>query len=87
MDYIQKVLENLKVFTGSGSEKEEEQEKEKPEQLLEEVTFEGVANYIKGGCCEYTYRLANVFALRYTHQHFSSHHVDDEKLVCRHDVA
>ena len=28
-------------------------EKEKPEQLLENVTFEGVADYIRKGRCEY----------------------------------
>ena len=34
-------------------------EKEKPEQLLEEVTFEGVGKYIKEGHCEYTCKLYN----------------------------
>lgn len=55
MDYLQKVLDNLKLFTGSGSESKgasEAEKKEKPEQLLEDVTFEGVANYIKSGRCE-----------------------------------
>ena len=53
MDYLQRVLDGLKVFTGTGSETQEPlQEKEKPEQLLDEVTFEGIANYIKNGHCE-----------------------------------
>ena len=61
MDYLQRVLDNLKLFTGSGSESKEASEaekKEKPEQLLGEVTFEGVANYIKSGHCEF--KLANI---------------------------
>lgn len=57
MDYVQRVLDSLKVFTGTGSENQEagsetQEEKEKPEQLLDEVTIEGVANYIKNGHCE-----------------------------------
>ena len=53
MDYLQRVLNGLKVFTDTGSEAQEaSQEKEKPEQLLDEVTFEGVAKYIKNGRCE-----------------------------------
>ena len=52
--YIQQVLNKLKLFTETGSKKEAASvdEKEKPEQLLEEVTFEGVANYIKNGKCK-----------------------------------
>ncbi|XP_044163473.1 NAD-dependent protein deacetylase sirtuin-2-like [Acropora millepora] len=51
--YLQQVLDKLKLFTGTASEKEAASvdETEKPEQLLEEVTFEGVANYIKNGKC------------------------------------
>ena len=59
MDYLQRVMDNLRVFTRSSSDHEEaseeasEEEKEKPAQLLDEVTFEGIANYIKNGRCEY----------------------------------
>ena len=35
-------------------QKKKNQKKEKPEQLLEEVTFEGIGKYIKEGQCEYT---------------------------------
>ncbi|KAK2561078.1 NAD-dependent protein deacetylase Sirt2 [Acropora cervicornis] len=51
--YLQQVLDKLKLFTETASEKEAASvdETEKPEQLLEDVTFEGVANYIKNGKC------------------------------------
>ena len=52
MDYVQRVLNSLKLFTAPGAEEAPEKEKEKPEQLLDEVTFEGVANYIRNNCCE-----------------------------------
>ena len=54
--YLQQFLDKLKLFTAAGSKPEaaSEKEKEKPEQLLDEVTFEGVANYIRNGKCEYT---------------------------------
>ena len=48
LDFLQRLLAQLKPPTAS-----EGVEKEKPEQLLEEVTFEGVANYIKKGKCKY----------------------------------
>lgn len=51
--YLQQFLDKLKLFTATGSKREaaSEKEKEKPEQLLDEVTFEGVANYIRNGKC------------------------------------
>lgn len=47
LNFLQRLLAQLKPPTAS-----EGVEKEKPEQLLEEVTFEGVANYIKKGKCK-----------------------------------
>ncbi|KAJ7357403.1 hypothetical protein OS493_024914 [Desmophyllum pertusum] len=44
--FLQQLLSQFKLSTGQD---EDLPEKEKPEQLLEEVTFEGVANYIKKG--------------------------------------
>ena len=49
MGFLQQLLAKFRV----GSSDAALQEKEKPEQLLENVTFEGVANYIKKGQCEY----------------------------------
>ena len=48
--FLEKLLSKLKP----PSSDEALPEKEKPEQLLEEVTFEGVGKYIKEGHCEYT---------------------------------
>ena len=50
VSYLQKLLAKLKP----SSSDEALAEKEKPEQLLKEVTFEGVGKYIKEGQCEYT---------------------------------
>ncbi|KAJ7357460.1 hypothetical protein OS493_024976 [Desmophyllum pertusum] len=47
--FLQQLLSQFKLSTGQD---EDLPEKEKPEQLLEEVTFEGVANYIKKGRCK-----------------------------------
>ena len=54
MGFLQQLLSQFKLSTGQD---EDLPEKEKPEQLLEEVTFEGVANYIKKGRCEYNVAL------------------------------
>ncbi|PFX15478.1 NAD-dependent protein deacetylase sirtuin-2 [Stylophora pistillata] len=45
-NFLQRLLAQLKPPTSDVGEKE------KPEQLLEEVTFEGVTNYIKKGKCK-----------------------------------
>ena len=47
VDFLQQLLAQFKLTAGDAAEKE------KPEQLLEEVTFEGIANYIKKGKCKY----------------------------------
>lgn len=46
LNFLQRLLAQLKPPTSDVGEKE------KPEQLLEEVTFEGVTNYIKKGKCK-----------------------------------
>lgn len=49
MSFLEKLLAKFKPPSGD----EALSEKEKPEQLLEEVTFEGLAKYIKEGQCGY----------------------------------
>ena len=51
MDYLQRDLDSLKFSTGKTIEASEGK-KEKTEQFLDELTLEGVANYIKSGRCE-----------------------------------
>ena len=52
MDYLQRDLDILKLSTGETKEDSEGKNK-KPEQFLDELTLEGVANYIKSGHCEF----------------------------------
>lgn len=59
MNFLQQLLAKFKVESSEGAL----QEKEKPEPLLENVTFEGVANYIKKGQCEY-----NLYSRYFIHQ-------------------
>jgi len=59
---LEKLLSKLKPPSSDGALPE----KEKPEQLLEEVTFEGVGKYIKEGHCEYTINTGVLYALFYS---------------------
>ena len=52
MDYLQRDLDILKLSTGETKEASEGKNK-KPEQFLDELTLEGVGNYIKSGRCEF----------------------------------
>ena len=52
MDYLQRDLDILKLSTGETKEASEGKNK-KPEQFLDELTLEGVGNYIKSGHCEF----------------------------------
>ena len=53
MSFLEKLLAKFKP----PSSDEALPEKEKPEQLLEDVTFEGVGKYIKEGQCEYVLKI------------------------------
>ena len=59
LNALQKFLERLKVSAGVGIKNGEatEGEKEKPVQLLDEVTFEGIAKFIRSGRCEFIFLL------------------------------
>lgn len=50
LNFLQKFMEQLKLFTNPTQETEEE--KPKPEQLLEDVSLQGIANYIQSPKCK-----------------------------------
>ncbi|XP_073247817.1 NAD-dependent protein deacetylase sirtuin-2-like [Porites lutea] len=53
LNALQKFLQSLQISAGIGVKNGEanEEEKEKPVQLLDEVTFEGIAKFIRSGRC------------------------------------
>lgn len=53
LNALQKFLQSLQISAGTGVKNGEanEEEKEKPVQLLDEVTFEGIAKFIRSGRC------------------------------------
>lgn len=57
LNALQKFLQSLKISAGTGVKNGEanEEEKEKPVQLLDEVTFEGIAKFIRSGRCEFIF--------------------------------
>ena len=57
LNALQKFLQSLQISAGIGVKNGEanEEEKEKPVQLLDEVTFEGIAKFIRSGRCEFMF--------------------------------
>lgn len=57
LNALQKFLQSLQISAGTGVKNGEanEEEKEKPVQLLDEVTFEGIAKFIRSGRCEFIF--------------------------------
>lgn len=57
LNALQKFLQSLQISAGVGVKNGEanEEEKEKPVQLLDEVTFEGIAKFIRSGRCEFIF--------------------------------
>ena len=57
LNALQKFLQSLQISAGVGVKIGEanEEEKEKPVQFLDEVTFEGIAKFIRSGRCEFIF--------------------------------
>lgn len=57
LNALQKFLQSLQISAGTGVKNGEanEEEKEKPVQLLDAVTFEGIAKFIRSGRCEFIF--------------------------------